>query len=108
MGLLVPADKRCQRRLHPRSHHRPQGRAYPFIRATSAQASTSRLRTRAGTSPSLKRLPTAPTPSYLHIRYHNQFAYIEGELTGGDRLPLIRFRYGGSASIWGFGLYLGH
>lgn len=42
----------------------------------------------------------------LHIRYHGQFAYVEGELTSGGRLPLIRLRYGGSASIWGFGLYL--
>jgi hypothetical protein len=30
----------------------------------------------------------------------------KGELAGGDRLPLIRLRYGGAASIWGFGLYL--
>ena len=42
----------------------------------------------------------------LHVRYHGQFAYIEGELADGDRLPLIRLRYSGSASTWGFGLYL--
>ena len=42
----------------------------------------------------------------LHVRYHGQFAYVEGELAGGDRLPLIRLRYGSSASTWGFGLYL--
>ncbi len=47
-----------------------------------------------------------PQLTDLHIRYHGQFAYIEGELAGGDRLPLIRLRYGGSASIWGFGRYL--
>lgn len=47
-----------------------------------------------------------PQLSDLHFRYHGQFAYIEGELSGGARLPLIRLRYGGSASIWGFGLYL--
>lgn len=47
-----------------------------------------------------------PQLTDLHIRYHGQFAYIEGELGNGDRLPLIRLRYGGSASIWGFGLYL--
>lgn len=29
-----------------------------------------------------------------------------GELADGDRLPLIRLRYIGSASTWGFGLYL--
>ncbi|MGH3381191.1 MAG: hypothetical protein ACRDP6_41305 [Actinoallomurus sp.] len=47
-----------------------------------------------------------PQLSDLHIRYHGRFAYIEGELAAGQRLPLIRLRYGGSASIWGFGLYL--
>jgi hypothetical protein len=47
-----------------------------------------------------------PQLTSLHVRYHGQFAYIEGELTNGDRLPLIRLRYGGSASSWGFGLYL--
>ncbi|MCP2353305.1 hypothetical protein HD597_000694 [Nonomuraea thailandensis] len=47
-----------------------------------------------------------PQLAGLNVRYHGRFAYVEGELTGGDRLPLIRLRYGGSASIWGFGLYL--
>jgi hypothetical protein len=47
-----------------------------------------------------------PALTDLHIRYHGQFAYIEGELVTGERLPLIRLRYGGSASTWGFGLYL--
>ncbi|MFI9638147.1 hypothetical protein ACIHAX_36220 [Nocardia sp. NPDC051929] len=47
-----------------------------------------------------------PQLSGLHVRYHSQFAYVEGELADGDRLPLIRLRYGGSASFWGFGLYL--
>jgi hypothetical protein len=42
----------------------------------------------------------------LHIRYHGQFAYVEGERPDGHRQPLIRLRYGGSASTWGFGLYL--
>lgn len=47
-----------------------------------------------------------PQLSDLHIRYHGHFAYVEGELTDGDRLPLVRLRYDGSASTWGFGLYL--
>ncbi|MGV9386694.1 hypothetical protein ACWDRB_63595 [Nonomuraea sp. NPDC003707] len=47
-----------------------------------------------------------PQLAGLHVRYHGQFAYVEGELADGHRLPLIRLRYGGSASIWGFGLYL--
>ncbi|WP_433660427.1 hypothetical protein ACQPW1_19890 [Nocardia sp. CA-128927] len=42
----------------------------------------------------------------LHIRFHAQFAYVEAELADGNRLPLLRLRYGSSASFWGFGLYL--
>jgi hypothetical protein len=41
----------------------------------------------------------------LRVRYHGPFAYVEGELADGDRLPLTRLRYSGSASYWGFGLY---
>lgn len=47
-----------------------------------------------------------PQLAAVHVRYHGLFAYVEGELTDGDRWPLIRLRYGGSASTWGFGLYL--
>jgi hypothetical protein len=47
-----------------------------------------------------------PQLADLHVRYHGQFAYAEGELADGHRLPLVRLRYGGSASTWGFGLYL--
>jgi hypothetical protein len=32
--------------------------------------------------------------------------YVDGELDGGELLPLCRLRYGGSASLWGFALYL--
>jgi hypothetical protein len=46
-----------------------------------------------------------PQLTGVHVRYHSQFAYVEGELASGDRLPLIRLRYSGSASYWGFGLY---
>jgi hypothetical protein len=47
-----------------------------------------------------------PRLAGLHVRYHGQFVYVEGELADGDRLPLLRLRYNGSASTWGFGLYL--
>ncbi|MEU6716378.1 hypothetical protein ABZ897_33355 [Nonomuraea sp. NPDC046802] len=47
-----------------------------------------------------------PQLAGVHVRYHGQFASIEGELADGHRLPLIRLRYGGSTSMWGFGLYL--
>lgn len=39
------------------------------------------------------------------IRFHGQFAYVDGQLTDGDVIPLCRLRYGGSASHWGFAIY---
>jgi len=47
-----------------------------------------------------------PQLTTVHVRYHGQFAYIAGELPGGDRLPLMRLRYGGSAHRWGAAIYL--
>ncbi len=40
------------------------------------------------------------------VRYRGTFAYIDGELTDGETLPLMRLRYGGSAVRWGFAIYL--
>ena len=40
------------------------------------------------------------------MRYHGQFAYVTGELTTGERLPLMRLRYGGSAHRWGTAIYV--
>jgi hypothetical protein len=42
----------------------------------------------------------------VHVRYRGQFAYVDGELPGGEIMPLMRLRYGGSASTWGFAVYL--
>lgn len=47
-----------------------------------------------------------PQLAELTVRFHGAFAYVEGELADGEHLPLCRLRYGGSASTWGFGLYL--
>ena len=47
-----------------------------------------------------------PQLADLTIRHHGQFAYIDGQLPGGVTLPLCRLRYNGSASIWGFAIYL--
>ena len=47
-----------------------------------------------------------PQLAGVHVRFHGQFAYITGELADGDTLPLMRLRYGGSASQWGFAAYL--
>ena len=52
-----------------------------------------------------------PALTRVAVRFHGQFAYIDGHLPDGQILPLCRLRYGGTASHWGFaicacGLYL--
>jgi hypothetical protein len=47
-----------------------------------------------------------PQLSSIDVRYHGAFAYITGNLANGPAVPLCRLRYGGSASIWGFAIYL--
>jgi hypothetical protein len=42
----------------------------------------------------------------VKVRFRAQFAYVDGELASGEVLPLCRLRYGGSASLWGFAIYL--
>ncbi|MGW7326103.1 hypothetical protein [Streptomyces sp. NPDC054845] len=44
--------------------------------------------------------------AYVHVRYRGQFVYVDGELPGGEVVKLMRLCYGGSASVWGFALYL--
>jgi hypothetical protein len=47
-----------------------------------------------------------PQLAAVHVRYHSQFAYVDGELADGERLPLMRLRYGGSAHRWGTAIYV--
>ncbi|MER5853807.1 hypothetical protein ABT126_44850 [Streptomyces sp. NPDC002012] len=47
-----------------------------------------------------------PKLAAVNVRHRGQFAYVDGELTDGESIKLMRLRYGGSASIWGFALYL--
>jgi hypothetical protein len=47
-----------------------------------------------------------PALAAVNVRYHGTFAYINGQLPDGTTLPLCRLRYGGSASLWGFAIYL--
>ncbi|MGB8380166.1 MAG: hypothetical protein WCG47_02765 [Dermatophilaceae bacterium] len=42
----------------------------------------------------------------VDVRFRGAFAYISATLTDGGTLPLMRLRYGGSASTWGFAIYL--
>jgi hypothetical protein len=47
-----------------------------------------------------------PALSRVEVRFRGQFAYVTGRLADGDELPLCRLRYAGSASTWGFAIYL--
>lgn len=46
-----------------------------------------------------------PQIAEVHTHYRGGFAYVDVTLTDGDRLPLFRLRYAGSASRWGFAIY---
>jgi hypothetical protein len=47
-----------------------------------------------------------PALAGVQVRFRGRFAYVEGELSSGEVLPLCRLRYAGSASLWGFATYL--
>jgi hypothetical protein len=47
-----------------------------------------------------------PALAGVHARFWGPFAYVDGELTSGELLPLCRLRYAGSASLWGFAIHL--
>jgi hypothetical protein len=47
-----------------------------------------------------------PTLAGVQARFRGRFAYVDGELSSGDVLPQCRLRYAGSASLWGFAIYL--
>jgi hypothetical protein len=47
-----------------------------------------------------------PALTAVAVRYRGEFAYIDGHLPTGVTLQLCRLRYTGSASIWGFAIYL--
>src|SRR5277367_3257621 len=46
-----------------------------------------------------------PQLAGVTVRWHGQFAYVAGQLPDGTDLPLMRLRYAGSASTWGFAIY---
>lgn len=47
-----------------------------------------------------------PQLADIQVRFRTSFAYVDGRLPDGEVLPLCRLRYGGSASFWGFAIYL--
>jgi predicted kinase len=46
-----------------------------------------------------------PQLTQVHVRFRAGFAYVDGELKDGERLPLCRLRSTGVPHTWGFGLY---
>jgi hypothetical protein len=42
----------------------------------------------------------------IQVRFRTPFAYVDGCLPNGEVLPLCRLRYAGSATFWGFAVYL--
>ena len=47
-----------------------------------------------------------PQLAQLDVRFRGAFAYVTGTTSDGEHLPLMRLRYGGSATMWGFAVYL--
>ena len=47
-----------------------------------------------------------PALAGVQVRFRGGFAYVDGELSSGEVLALCRLRYAGSASLWGFAIYL--
>jgi hypothetical protein len=47
-----------------------------------------------------------PALAAVQARFRGRFAYVDGQLRDGEVLPLCRLRYAGSASLWGFAIYL--
>ena len=46
-----------------------------------------------------------PRLDRVEVTYRGAFAYVSGVLPGGERIPLCRLRYGGSAHSFGFAIY---
>jgi hypothetical protein len=46
-----------------------------------------------------------PQLAGIDVRYRGEFAYVAGQLPDGTALPLMRLRYAGSATTWGFAAY---
>ncbi|MGB8385205.1 MAG: hypothetical protein WCG47_28860 [Dermatophilaceae bacterium] len=47
-----------------------------------------------------------PQLAGVDVTLRGAFAYVTGHLADGDTMPLMRLRYAGSATRWGFAVYL--
>jgi hypothetical protein len=69
----------------------------PAIPASTQSSVTLRLLAHAEQNwPQLKR---------VEVTCRGAFAYVTGVLPGGEKIPLCRLRYGGSAHSFGFAIY---
>jgi len=69
----------------------------PAIPASTKSSVTLRLLAHAEQNwPQLKR---------VEVTCRGAFAYVTGVLPGGEKIPLCRLRYGGSAHSFGFAIY---
>jgi hypothetical protein len=46
-----------------------------------------------------------PQLSRVEVAYRGAFGYVTGVLRDGEKIPLCRLRYGGSAHSFGFAIY---
>jgi hypothetical protein len=46
-----------------------------------------------------------PQLASVDVRFRGAFAYVSGHSPAGDTIALMRLRYGGSATRWGFAIY---
>ena len=47
-----------------------------------------------------------PELAGVQVHFRGRFAYVDGDLDSGQALQLCRLRYAGSATVWGFAIYL--
>ena len=47
-----------------------------------------------------------PALADVQVRFRGRFAYVDGELESGEMLALCRLWYVGSATVWGFAIWL--
>jgi hypothetical protein len=47
-----------------------------------------------------------PALTEVQVRFRGRFAYVDGNLDSGEVLALCRLRYAGSATVWGFAVWL--
>ncbi len=76
---------------------RHTGQAMPAIPDSTKDSVTLRLLAHAEQNwPQLRR---------VDVTYRGAFAYVTGVLPDGEKIPLCRLRYGGSAHSFGFAIY---